>query len=178
MAEGISEVKSLPNLACHISRSGPPPDYNDVLINGAEQVFNDTNATILGELVDAGFPATIRREEGKRERGVYEIQHSLESLRLSNGCFPEVPTGLIGIYNGWVFERCWYYYACKGSGIPPDIAEEFHKTWGRQVRVEGHCGCPSPLEWCQGFSVGSYHIDTPGGLKAFVELLDKVYKPL
>jgi hypothetical protein len=41
--------------------------------------------------------------------------------------------------------------------------------------IEGHCGCPSPLEYCHGFAVGSYHIDTPIGLKAFVGLLDKIY---
>lgn len=87
----------------------------------------------------------------------------------------EVPTSVIGYYKGWVFRRRWYYYSAEGPGIPPDIAEEFHQKWGQVVRVEGHCGCPSPKEWCKGFGVGSYHIDTMEGLIAFHELLESIH---
>lgn len=89
----------------------------------------------------------------------------------------EVPFAYIGELCKWSFERYWYYWVAKGPGIPPDIAEEFHKTWGQQVRVDGHCGCPSPLEWCEGFAVGCYHIDNLDGLTAFAELLRSIHKP-
>lgn len=88
----------------------------------------------------------------------------------------EVPTTVLcGEAHRWGFHRAWYYYVAKGDGIPPDKAEEFHKTWGTQVRVDGHCGCPSPLEWCKGFAVGMYHIDTQEGLNAFVKLLASIH---
>jgi hypothetical protein len=77
----------------------------------------------------------------------------------------------------WEFRRLWTYWAAKGPGIPPDLAQGFHQTWGKQVRVAGHCGCPSPLEWCEGFAVGSYHIDTQDGLNAFVALLKSIHRP-
>lgn len=177
VAEAETGVATFPNLARRISQPGPPPKYEEVLIPDAKNIFNYINDTIVGELVAAGFPAIIERTEGRRERGPFMLHHKVESIRMNNGCFPEVPTSIVGLYNGWTFERAWYYYRAKGDGIPPEIAQEFHQTWGKQVRVEGHCGCPSPLEWCKGFAVGSYHIDTPAGLKAFVQLLDKVYKP-
>ena len=170
-------VSTFPNLARHLTRTGPEPDYKEILLPKAQTIFEGVNATIRAELIAAGFPAKIDRNKST-EQGLFEMWHELENaFRMNNGYFPEVPTTVIGIYNGWVFERAWYYYRAKGAGIPPDIAEEFHQTWGKQVRVNGDCGCPSPLESCQGFAVGSYHIDTPAGLKAFVALLDRVYKP-
>lgn len=87
----------------------------------------------------------------------------------------EVPAAYIGELCMWSFHRAWYYWIAKGPGIPSDKAEEFHQTWGTQVRVDGHCGCPSPLEWCHGFAVGHYHIDTQEGLTAFAELLRNIY---
>lgn len=90
----------------------------------------------------------------------------------------EVPTDQLGFKRHWKFERAWYYYRASGPGIPPQIAEEFHKTWGRQVRVQGHCGCPSPLEYCCGFAVDNYHIDTQEGLKAFADLLESIHIPI
>lgn len=87
----------------------------------------------------------------------------------------EVPTAYLGEHCHWGFKRAWYYWIATGPGVPPDKAEEFHKTWGKQVRVDGHCGCPSPLEWCHGFAVGHYHIDTQEGLNAFAQLLKSIY---
>jgi hypothetical protein len=176
MSEEISGVQTFPNLARRISSEGPPPKYAAILLPEAQAIFEEVNATIRAELVAAGFPAKLDHEK-RPEQGPFEMYHDLEHIRLSNGSFPEVPTTLVAFYNGWTFERAWYYYRAKGDGIPPDIAEEFHQTWGRQVRVEGHCGCPSPLEYCHGFAIGSYHIDTPAGLKAFTELLDRIYIP-
>lgn len=89
----------------------------------------------------------------------------------------EVPFGYIGTHCRWMFRRAWYYWVAEGPGIPCDLAEEFHKEWGTQVRVDGHCGCPSPLYWFEGFSVGLYHIDTQEGLNAFAKLLSSIHKP-
>ena len=49
------------------------------------------------------------------------------------------------------------------------------KKRGRDVRVDGHCLAPSPLEWCKGFAVGMYHVDTPEGLKALADTIKLVY---
>lgn len=89
----------------------------------------------------------------------------------------EVPAAYIGELCLWRFDRAWYYWIASGPGIPPDKAQEFHLKWGTSVRVEGHCGCPSPLEWRRGFAVGSYHIDSQDGLNAFAELLRSIYIP-
>lgn len=89
----------------------------------------------------------------------------------------EVPAGGLGEHHLWSFRRAWYYWVAKGPGIPPELAEEFHKEWGTQVRVQGHCGCPSPLEYMEGFAVDLYHIDTQEGLNAFAKLLESIHKP-
>ena len=88
----------------------------------------------------------------------------------------EVNTSVIGTLDpsGWGFRRAWYYWVADGPGIPPEIAEELHKEWGKEVRVEGHCGCPSPLEWRKGFAIGNYHIDTQEGLKALADVIKKI----
>jgi hypothetical protein len=87
----------------------------------------------------------------------------------------EVPSRCVGALANWRFERAWYYWQASGNGIPPDIAEKLHATYGRVVRVHGHCGCPSPLEYNRGFAVGSYHIDTPEGLKALADTLRAIW---
>jgi hypothetical protein len=56
-----------------------------------------------------------------------------------------------------------------------EAAERLHATHGTQVRVDGHCGCPSPREWFKGFGVGHYHVDTPAGLKALADAIRSVY---
>ncbi len=89
----------------------------------------------------------------------------------------EVPSLVVGGQSGWHFERRWYYWSAQGPGIPPEIAEKFHLQHGKEVRVEGHCMCPSPLEWRKGFAIGSYHIDTQVGLNAFALLLRSIYDP-
>jgi hypothetical protein len=42
------------------------------------------------------------------------------------------------------------------------------------VRVEGHGGCPSPLEYCKGFAVGLYHVDTQKGLNALAQVIKNI----
>lgn len=83
----------------------------------------------------------------------------------------EVKTIVVGEIGKWSFERAWCYWIAKGPGIPPDIAAGLHARYGTEVRVDGHCGCPSPKEWFKGFAVGHYHVDTQDGLNALAEVI-------
>ena len=87
----------------------------------------------------------------------------------------EVPSNAFGSLSMWGFERAWYYWRANGPGLPVEVAERLHAAHGTQVRVDGHCGCPSPREWAKGFGIGSYHVDTPEGLKALADALLSVY---
>ncbi|KKK50896.1 hypothetical protein LCGC14_3120430 [marine sediment metagenome] len=121
-----------------------------------EQVAESTRARLeSGELEAAGIPALDRIVP---DRG-------------------EVPARIFGGLDplGWSFNRAWYYWIAKGPGIPPSYAAELHRQHGRDVRVDGHCLAPSPLEWCKGFAVGMYHVDTPEGLKALADTIKLVH---
>lgn len=98
--------------------------------------------------------------------------HKFDSMRGKG----EVPSAVFGTLQKWTFTRAWRYWVCEGPGIPPNYAEELHARFGQEIRVDGHCGCPSPREWFHGFAVGSYHVDTQAGLNALAETLRKVRK--
>jgi len=118
-------------------------------------VYGPIDETVLAELAAAGIKA--------------------EGLEYLRGNLGEVPTQYVGSLCLWTFKRAWYYWVAEGPGVPPAKAEPFHQTWGKQVRVAGHCGCPSPREIHRGFAVGLYHIDSQEGLNAFAELLRSIY---
>lgn len=84
----------------------------------------------------------------------------------------EVNTEVVGSLHGWQFKRSWYYWCAEGPGLPPSYANPLHAVFGSEVRVAGHCGCPSPVEWYKGFGVGDYHVDTATGLKALADALN------
>lgn len=129
---------------------------------GSVEIFSQVDAAVEAELTAAGIKPESCGEILRKGRG---------------DSFNEVPTKFVGSLCLWGFNRAWHYWRAKGPGVPPDKAEEFHKTWGTQVRVAGHCGCPSPIQWYQGFAVGDYHIDTQDGLNAFCDLLRSIYIP-
>ena len=87
----------------------------------------------------------------------------------------EVKSVVIGTLHGWSFDRAWYYWVAKGPGIPPDDAETLHAGFGKDVRVNGHCGCPSPKEGCKGFAVGLYHVDSEEGLAALANTIKVIF---
>ena len=118
--------------------------------------LSDKDEEIAAELMKAGIPVS-KLPEFMRDKG-------------------EVKTIIMGELNLWGFTRAWYYWVANGPGIPPDIAMKLHEEFGKEVRVAGHCGCPSPLEWYHGFAVGSYHIDTQEGLCALANVLRSLYK--
>jgi hypothetical protein len=87
----------------------------------------------------------------------------------------EVPSQAFGGLSMWGFRRAWYYWIATGPGLPVEVAEKLHAAHGTQVRVDGHCGCPSPREWFKGFGVGCYHVDSQEGLKALANAIRSVY---
>ena len=116
---------------------------------------DDIDKDLEAELTEAGI-------------GIYRFP---EFYREKSG---EVKTIVIGTLYGWTFKRAWYYWIAEGPGIPPVDAEELHQTHGKDVRVDGHCGCPSPTEWYKGFAVPHYHIDTQEGLNALAAMIQKI----
>lgn len=105
------------------------------------------------ELADAGIKAVLL-PEGAR--------------------YGEPKTRVLGELGPWSFKRAWRYWVAEGPGIPVDEAEALHVKHGRVVRVAGHCGCPSPLEWYKGFGVGLYHVDSAEGLAALARTINAV----
>ena len=117
----------------------------------------DCDDAIEKELIDAGID--VYKSEMFRKDG-------------------EVPTSVMGSLDssGWGFRRAWYYWVADGPGIPSQIAEKLHKEFGKEVRVAGHCGCPSPLKWYKGFGCGLYNIDSQEGLKALADVIKGIMK--
>lgn len=95
----------------------------------------------------------------------------IEVSRFSVDMKREVQTRVFGYLHGWYFQRAWSYWVAEGPGIEVGTAEILHQSFGREVRVAGHCGCPSPREWFKGLACGSYHVDTPRGLKALADTI-------
>ncbi|KKM67025.1 hypothetical protein LCGC14_1475410 [marine sediment metagenome] len=115
--------------------------------------MSDKDKEIADELKIAGI--TVYKHEFLRDRG-------------------EVKTSVQGSLHQWSFTREWYYWVANGPGIPPKYAGPLHEAHGQEVRVDGHCGCPSPKEWFKGFAVGSYHVDTQLGLCALADTIRKI----
>lgn len=131
----------------------------------------------------------------------------------------EVPYSIIGVMGNWyteedlfvdfkqiktpekykdfyrfVFTRAWYYWVVSGP-VPLIAAMEMYADeYGkRDVRVDGHCGCPSPdqqmeisgrYNWAHPYdgvyaqesgylSVNIYHIDSQIGLNIFADTMRK-----
>jgi len=114
----------------------------------------------------------IPLEEELELAGIH-VEHLPEGCRDTMG---EVKSIVIGSLHGWTFTRNWYYWVCKGPGIPVDVAMKLHERYGSVVRVDGHCGCPSPLERFKGLGTGAYHVDSLRGLKALADTIREVVK--
>lgn len=121
----------------------------------------DTDDILRAELKAAGIP-TLQEESG------HSPEYMADMLRRASG---EVKTSVVGTLHGWEFRRAWYYWMCSGPGIEVEAAERLHATHGKDVRVAGHCGCPSPREWFKGLACGHYHVDSPEGLKALADTI-------
>lgn len=124
----------------------------------------DTDDILTAELHAAGIPTMWETSD-------YTSDNLKALVRDQSG---EVKTYIIGSLHGWEFKRAWYYWMCKGPGIDVETAERLHASHGKSVRVDGHCGCPSPREWFKGLACGSYHVDTAEGLKALADTLNEL----
>lgn len=116
---------------------------------------SDVDRALMAELQAAGIEA---QDNGRAAKQM---------------CRREVQTGVVGLLHAWVFERGHTFWAARGPGLQPLYATPLHAAHGAAVRVDGHCGAPSPLEWGRGFAVGLYHVDTTEGLQALVEALNR-----
>jgi hypothetical protein len=72
----------------------------------------------------------------------------VELVRADKPCGNEVNTHVTGRLGPYTFRRAWYYWVVKGR-VPIAVAFEMyeHPLGRTKVRVGGHCGCPSPLEY-------------------------------
>jgi hypothetical protein len=139
-----------------IQSSGLCPSNNQdgIFPNFAGPQSDLKDDAIEKELIDAGIDVEKHNWIGLRNR--------------------EVKTFVAGSCGPWWFDRAWYYWIAGGPGIPPQFANELHEKYGKVVRVDGDCSCPSPYERFKGFAVGHYHVDTPEGLKALADTIKKV----
>ncbi len=114
---------------------------------------------------DANCNADIERE--LLEAGIKVVPETPERGR------SEVPWRIVGTLRGWRFVRAWYYWmvSTKYNPLPMAVAEELHQKLGEEIRVDGHCACPSPSEWWGERPADHYHIDSQEGLNAFAEAL-------
>ncbi len=122
------------------------------------------------------FPNLAGKEADKEVREELELAgiEIVDMPILTKG--REVKTRYVGKLHGWVFYRAWYYWSCEGPGIPPDDAKALHDLCGEEARVCGHGCAPDPIEYCHGFAVGSYHVDSQIALKYLADLIKKIYK--
>lgn len=111
----------------------------------------DTDDAIAAELEGAGIEV-----------------YRLELLRKTSG---EVKTAVRGGLHGWSFTRAWRYWIAEGPGIELAAADILHAAHPSTVRVNGHCGCPSPREQNLGLAIGSYHVDSQAGLKGLADTI-------
>lgn len=123
----------------------------------------DTDSILEKELHQAGI-STIWEQDCNTEYG----QSIKDMIRKNSG---EVKTSIIGVLHGWEFKRAWYYWICSGPGIPLEYAQLLHDQHGKYVRVDGDAGCVDPKTRFKGLACGSYHVDSPEGLKALADTI-------
>lgn len=126
------------------------------------------NAAGMGRRDPEGVDKLLASE---LEAAGIEVHRHDESYREHGG---EPRSVVVGTLHNWIFRRAWYYWVAKGPGVPLDDAMELHEECGTSVRVDGHCGCPSPLEWFNGFACGHYHVDNQEGLNALAKTIRRV----
>jgi len=122
----------------------------------------------------------MKNAAGDKDCNIY-LRKELETAGINvipiEGNPGEVPSAIMGELNRWTFKRAWYYWIAWGPEIPFSDADRLHETYGQEVRVAGHCGCPSPREWYGEAGpqprrgVPDYHIDTQEGLGALADVI-------
>lgn len=91
--------------------------------------------------------------EGKEDCDAYIIHElidaRIDAISLPISSHPEVKSLYEGQLLGWKFRRQWYYWSasCEDPfkyGLDLKYASPLHALIGKEVRLAGHCGCPSP----------------------------------
>lgn len=136
----------------------------------------------VAELRAAGIPRGAEKVTAC-EVEVLAKGSDAERLASAGVCIPSAvaaaPKEWVTVYRisaeafGWNFSRAWYYWVAKTSDEPVSKADAaaLHERFGQEVRVYGSCACPEPVR-----DVDSYHIDTPAGLAAFVEVIRRSHE--
>ena len=100
---------------------------------------------------------------------------NITPVKLEKINHPEVKAIYEGELLGWHFRRNWYYWVavCKddpfNNGLEMRYASPMHQLIGKEVRLAGHCGCPSPDD---GFWMERY--DSDGNKLIDKKEMDKV----
>ena len=135
------------------------------MMNLAGRPKEEVDAQVTAELQAAGIPLFPFRilQQGEVKTDVFGMTGLKE-------------TGHEG-QPVWVFRRAWYYWIATFQ-LPGPFrftmakAKALHATHGKDVRVDGHCGCPDPEEWWGKEGIPyNYHIDTQEGLNAFAKAI-------
>lgn len=138
----------------------------------------------LMELLEAGTPRGAA-EYTTKEVEVYEPGSEADKMSRSGiwmpGMAKDSPTIWIEVHQvsakafGWTFRRAWYYWVCSaethGYGLPEAAAKQLNEEHRLDVRVDGYASGQEVHG-----EVDSYHVDTPDGLKALVEVLKQNYE--
>ena len=114
---------------------------------------------------------TIRKELELAGIEISELPIIMGNSEVPYKVIGSIPTGGVG---HWSFTRAWRYWVAEGPGLSVEDASELHAEYGDEVRVDGHCGCPSPKEWNGNFGTGLYHVDTQRGLNALATMIRKI----
>jgi len=102
------------------------------------------------------------------------LEAGIDVHHMPAAVYGEVPAKIIGGVDKWSFKRNWYYWVAEGPGISVQDATDLHNKHGQEVRVDGHCGCPSPKEWNGNFATGMYHVDSQEGLNALSAMIRRI----
>lgn len=108
-------------------------------------------------------------------RELSDARIAIESVDLAK--HSGVPYRLIGQLGPITFRRCWTYWVAEGP-VPIGIARSLYAdpVGRRDVRVDGHCACPAPVQpWTEIIDgtefVTTYHIDSENGLRIFADAI-------
>jgi len=89
----------------------------------------------------------------------------------------EVPARVIGVFNGFTFQRAWYYWVVEGY-MPLEYAKQLYDNYHHlDIRVAGNCGNVKPEEWseCKGYKkLCEYHVNRYLNKEINMDELEKI----
>lgn len=111
-----------------------------------------------------------------------EERKKLIETELDKAGLKELEIGNFKLKRNWNY---WVAISDKNKGLSLSVATELHNKkyvggedyniYGKCIRVNGHCGSPTPESWSMGYdkTIDCYHIDTQEGLNEFVRTVVK-----